>query len=194
MIKKGFFLAILLLLNGCAVTYFYEGQKYDSKEKFHQAVDNDIRGALENVVPLAKPLTSKKLLFAMPSESVIIAESTNRFVKLQGTSPIGPAKEIIENVPKANYRGVRIFYDALKKKGIYVSTQIIEMQSMTGSFAASDDTDVFLYVEPTQGSGQLFYISAKHGKQILAFDRSSPNTSGKVQALVDAVQAQAIRD
>ena len=149
---------------------------------------------IADVVPLSKPLTTKKLLFAMPSEAAMIAEATNRFVKLQGTAPIGQAKEIIENLPKLGYRSIRVGYEAVQKKGIYGSTQIIEMQSMTGSYAAADDTDVLLYVEPTQGAGQWFYTSAKHGKQIFAYDRSSPNTSGKVRAMVDAVQAQAIRD
>ena len=194
MIRKIFGLGILFLLSGCAVSYFYDGQKYDSKEKFHQAIDSDFRGAMASVTPLPKPLTSKKLLFAMPSEAAMIEEATKRFVKLQSAAPTGQAKEIVENLPKLGYRSIRIVFDAVQKKGIYTSSQIIEMQSMNGSYAASDDTDVLLYIEPSQGSGQWFFTSAKHGKQIFSFDRSSPNTIGKVQAVLEAVQVQAIRD
>lgn len=193
MIKKFAGLFVVVALSGCAVNYTYEGQKYDSKEKFQQAVDATVVGALSGITPLATPLTQKKLVFAMPSEATLIDESTKRFVKTQGTQPIGPAKEILENIPRSTYKNIKVFHDAVQKRNIFTSTQFVEMQSMTGSFAASADTDTLYMVEPSQGSGQWYYTSLKHGKQIFAYDRSSPTSAGKVQAFIDAVQAQAIR-
>lgn len=195
MIKKiaGLFV-VVVALNGCAVNYTYDGQKYDSKEKFHQAVESKISGVLASIEPLPKPLTQKKLIFAIPSEVALLEESTKRFVQMQGTQPIGQAKEIVENLPKANYKNIKVFYDALQKRNIFASTQFIDMQTMTGSFAASADADVLYYIEPSQGSGQWYYTSLKHGKQIFAFDRSSPTLTGKLQAFNEAIQAQAIRD
>ena len=182
------------MLSGCAVTYTYEGQKYDSKEKFHQAVESSTAAMVAAVVPLPKPLTQKKLIFAMPSEAALIEESTKRFVKMQGTQPIGAAKEIIENIPKSTFRNIKVFYEGVQRKNIYSSVQFIEMQSMTGSFAASDDADALYMVEPAAGSAQWYYVSLKHGKQIFAYDRSAPTGTGKVQAFIEAVQTQAIRD
>ena len=65
---------------------------------------------------------------------------------------------------------------------------------LLGSFEASADTDVLHYVEPVLGSRQWYYTSLKNGKQIFAYDQSSPTMPGKLLAFVDAVQAQAIRD
>jgi len=194
MIKKFVGLIVLVALSGCAAVYQYNGQKYDSKEKFQQAVDSSLSGALSTITPLPAPLTQKKLVFAIPSETTAFNEQVRRHVALNGSQPNALQNEMYENQTKSNYKNVKVYFDALQKKNIYASTQFIEMQSPTGSFAASADTDALYYAEPSQGSGQWYYTSLKHGKQIFAYDRSSPTLPGKLQAFVDAVQAQAIRD
>lgn len=194
MIKKFAILIAVIALSGCATTYTYDGQKYDSKEKLHQAVDSKLSYALSTITPLSTPLTQRKLVIAMPSEVAAFNETVSRHVKMNGSSPNAQQNEMYENIVKANYKSSRVFYDAIQKKNIYASTQLIEMESLTGSFAASAGTDALFFVEPSQGSGQWFYSSFKHGKQIFAFDRSSPTPEGKIQAFVDAVQTQAVRD
>jgi hypothetical protein len=194
MIKKILGLVAVVALSGCAVNYTFEGQKYDSKEKFHQAVDGHVIRTLATITPLPKPLTQKKLIFAMPSETTLIDESKKRFAKTQSSAPTGPALEILENIPKSTYKNIKIYFDAIQKRNLYASVQFIDMQSMTGSFAASADTDTLYMIEPTAGSNQWYYSSLKQGKQIFAYDRSSPTAEGKVQAFVDAVQVQAIRE
>jgi hypothetical protein len=194
-ISKVVFGAIAAIaLSGCAVSYTFDGKKYDSKESFHQAVDSNIVNVLSEITPLKAPVSNKKLIFAIPSEDVFTKEAYNRFVKIQGNQPTGAAKEILDNIPKANYKNAKVFFDAVRKKNIYASTQFIDMPAMTGAFEASVDTDTVYYIEPTQGSGQWFYHSSKGGKQIFSYDRSSPTPSGKVQAFIDAVLTQAIRD
>lgn len=185
---------VIVALNGCAVSYTFDGQKYNSKEAFHQAVDSKTSEVLSGITPLPSPVSKKRLIFGTPSEAALLAESNNRFAKSQGNQPTGAAKEILDNVTKANYKNIKIFFDAVQKKNIYASTQFIDMPTMTGSFEASNDTDTMYYIEPTQGSGQWFYHSSKGGKQIFAYDRSAPSMSGKVQAFIDAVLTQAIRD
>lgn len=194
MIKKFASLIVVVALSGCAATYTYDGQKYDSKEKFQRAVDSTVSGVLSTITPLPMPLTQRNLVFAIPSETTILNVSVGYHVKINGSPPNALQNEMIENLSKANYKNMKVFFDAVQKKNIYASTQLIEMQSGTGSFAASADTDTLYYVEPSQGSGQWYYNSLKNGKQIFAADRSSPTPAGKVQAFVDAVQAQAIRD
>ena len=130
----------------------------------------------------------------MPSEDTFVEETKKIFIKAQGTQPVGTALEIIENVPRSTYKGIKAFFDAVQKRNIYASTQFVDMQSTTGSFAASADTDTLYIVVPAPNSTQWYYASLKHGKQIFAYDRSSPTPAGKVQAFVEAVQAQAIRD
>lgn len=194
MIKKFVGLIVFAALNGCAVNYTFEGNKYDSQEKFQQAVDSKVIAVLSTITPLPTPLSQKKLVIAIPSEPTLIAESVNRFVARQGTQPTGPAAEIIQNLSKSNFKNTKVFYEAVQKKNIFASTQFIEMKSMTGSFAASPDTDVLFMVEPSQNSNQWYYVTQKQGKQIFSYDRSSPTPEGKVQAFVDAVQTQAIRE
>ncbi len=194
MIKKVLLLLAATALTGCAVNYTLEGQKYDSKEKFQQAVDTNISNALATIKPLPAPLTRKKLIVAIPSEAIYIEEAVRRFVAMQGTQPVGPAKEILENLPKSNFKNTKVFFDAIQRKNIYTSVQFIEMQSMTGSFAASPDTDALYLIEPTQGSFQWYLVTDKQGKQIFSYDRGVPTFVGKLQAFLDAVQIQVIRD
>lgn len=194
MIKKLLGLVAVIALSGCAVNYTFEGQKYESKEKFLQGVDDLYARTLMSISPSAKPITQKKLIFAIPSEATIIDESKRRYTKQQGTPPVGQALEILESIPKSNYKGLKVFFDALQKKNLYASVQLIEMQSMTGSIAASADADVLYMIEPSQNAGQWYYTSLKNGKQIFAYDKSGSTLDAKLQAFIEAVQLQAIRD
>ncbi len=181
-------------LAGCAVNYTYNGQKYDSKEKLEAAVDANVNSVVAAISPLPAPLTSKKLIFAIPSEQAIYAENVHRFVNAQNRQPTSMQTEVMANIGRANFRSTKVFFDALQKKHIYASVQLIEMETMMGSYAASPDTDTLYYTEAAQGAGQWFFSSFKGGKQVFAYDRSSGTTAGKVQGFVDAVQVQAIRD
>jgi hypothetical protein len=194
MMKKILIILAVVALSGCAVNYTYEGQKYGSKEEFQQAIDSKMSESLSTITPLPVPVSKKKLIFAFPSEATLLAEDISRFVKAKGTQPIGPAKEIIENLSKSAYKNNKVYFDAIQKKNIYGSTQFIEMQATSGSYEASSDADTMYFIEPTPGSAQWYYHSSKGGKQIFAFDRSAPTPAGKIQAFVDAVLAQAIRD
>jgi len=69
------------------------------------------------------------------------------------------------------------------------------MESTMGSFAASPDIDtLFLLIPAPPGAPQWYYTSLKRGKQAFSYDRTSPTFEGQIQAFIDAVQAQAIRD
>lgn len=181
-------------LSGCAATYTFDGKKYENKETFHAAVESTRSSALSSVQPLPKPLTEKGLIFAMPSAEALISASKKNFTKIQGRAPMGIEDEILENLPRANHKMSAIFGEAVAKRGIFSSVKQISTESMDSSIQPTDKEDVIYYSEPTIGSGQWFYTSAKHGKQVFAFDRSRPGTDGKLAAFLEAVQAQAIRD
>lgn len=190
-----FMVAACLALSGCAVNYTLDGTKYDSKEKFQSAVDSNISTALAQTTPLTKPLTKKKLLFAIPTYEAFRAEHERRYLQLGGPQPImGQAREMIDNLQTGNRKFAKAMYDAVEKRGIYTAIQLKDMDSLSGSFAASEDMDCLYYVEPVQGAGQWFFTSAKFGKQIFAYDLSSGTMRGKVLAFVEALQAQVIRE
>lgn len=194
MIKSVAIGLVVIFLSGCAVNYTYEGKAYPTKEEFFEAIDASIANSLSGIEPLPEPLTDKSLIFALPSEEIFVAETFKSTATLQGSQPTGLQKEVLENLIHANYRNTLVFLRAIEKRNIYASTSFVEMQSVSGSLEASDNTDVLYYVEPTLGSGQYFYSSFEHGKQVFAYDRSSPTSEGKVRAFIDAVQLLAVRD
>lgn len=194
MIKKIAVLIAAVALSGCATVYTYNGQKYNSNEKLQQAVDAHVSSVLSGVMPLPTPLTQRKLIFAIPTAVAFAEGDAKNFVKAQGQEFNEQQKEVNLNLNRSNFKNIKVFFDAIQKRNIYASTQFIEMDSTTGSFAASPDADTLYMVIPAENSLQWYYTSHKHGKQIFAYDRSSPTAEGKVQAFVDAVQAQAIRD
>ena len=194
--KKIMAVFAIALLSGCATKPFYtfEGKKYNSREQFHQAIEASLSNALFTVVPLPSPLAARKLIFAIPSESAIREENNRRFITTQGRVPTRQEKEIRDNLSKSAFRNIQVFFEAVQKRNIYTSVQLIEMDSMTGSFAASAESDALFFVEPTEGSGQWYSSSFKSGKQIFAYDRGLPGPAGKLKGFIDAVQAQAIRE
>ena len=68
-------ITVALVLSGCAATYSLDGVKYDNKESFHAAVENQKMSALAKIQPLQKPLTEKNLIFAIPKAEVLVAAS-----------------------------------------------------------------------------------------------------------------------
>jgi hypothetical protein len=187
-------MVIVLLTSGCATSYTLEGKKYDSQEKFQQAV-NEARGiTLQAINPLNEPVTSKKLIVLIPSEQAIKEETFKRFSATENRSPIGVQVEIIENLSKSNYKMTRVFFEAIQRRNIFRDVEIRDNLSMIGSIEPSANYDVMYYTEPSVSSGQYFYSSVKHGKQAFAFDRSSIDGVQRVKSFVDAVSALAIRD
>ena len=195
MMKKLVALVAVFALSGCATNFYtLEGVKYDTKEEFHQAVGKMNTDALSSIKPLPSPITKKKLIIAFPSTTTIYTENISRQTKTSGQSPSGLLLERIENLSKANFDSSIVFADGVEKRGIYASSKFMEMPSMTVSLEPSADTDVLYYSEPAVSSGQWFFATQKHGKQVFGYDRSGAGATAKVQAFTDAVLAQAIRE
>jgi len=124
----------------------------------------------------------------------VYQENIRRQTALNGRAPTGQATEMLTNLTRSNYKMMKVFFDTVQKKGIYSSTQLREIPSMAISIEPAADTDVLYFSEPSQGTGQWFYASAKHGRQVFGYDRSGAGVTAKTQAFIDAVQAQAIRE
>ena len=194
MIRKFAVLLAIVALSGCATVYKYDGQTYSTKEELNAAVDAQVSRVLATITPLPAPLTRRKLTFAMPSLALLNEMGWKEFSAQQGKEPSQQQKIVGSNLNQTIYTNIKIFSDAINKKNIYTSTQFMEMDSGSVSFPASTDTDTLVMSYPAPGAIQWYYTSLKNGKQIFAADRSSPTAEGKVQAFVDAVQVQAIRD
>jgi hypothetical protein len=197
MIKKlAIGICLVASVAGCATraTYTLSGQKYSSKEDFQQASIAGAARAMSNVSRLPRPLTTKKIVVAIPSEETLHNEDSRRFLVQNGRTPNPVQQELIDNLGTHNFRGVKVFYEAIERRGIYASAQFKGMPTTAVSLEPSADTDVLYFTEPSVGSGQWFYASQKHGKQVFAYDRSAPEGSARVQRFLEAVEAQAIRE
>lgn len=187
-------LLINVLLAGCAVNYTFEGKKYNSEEKFHTAVNQAYFDAVARIKPLPEQVSSKKLIFGIPTISTLNSASNSWYQASNGSFPSDTGKRILENINAANYRGLKVFYEAVVKRNIYREVQLVDLNTMNGSIAPSPTVDVIYMVEPTKGSGQWFFASQKRGKQIFAFDRSAAGIDGKVNSFIEAIQVQAVQD
>lgn len=194
MIKLFAAFIIAILFTGCAATYTLGAKKYENEQSFQAAIESERLEAIQQVKPLPSALTTKKLIAALPSESAIYEENSKRHTLITGRPLFGIAIEQNKNLSKAAYKLNRVFFEGLEKKRVYTTVEILDMPSMSVSIEPSIEYDVIYFTEPSVGSGQYFYASAKHGKQVFAFDRSGDGVTAKVNAFIDAAQAQAIRD
>ena len=183
----------ILFLSGCAINYTFDGQKYASKELLLKAVEDKVGDTLTLITPLNPPLSSKKLIMAMPSHEVYNKLGIENFIKINNKEPNSIEIEASSNVNRSNYLSTKIFLDAVQKKNIYRETQFIHMQSGSDSFAPSANVDVLYLVFTDANSIQWYFATDKNGKEIFAYDRSASTIIGKVQAFLDAVQTRAIR-
>ncbi len=182
-----------LALAGCAATYTFEGKIYNSKEDFARAVDDEHRTAVASIVPLPAPVTKKRLAIAIPSTSTIFASSVRNYTTAKNAAPPPMQVEIYQTLAAGVTRSVRGIYDGAVRRNIYTSVRFVELDSMTASPAPSADEDVVFFNEPSLGSGQWYFATAKDPKQVFAYDKGQTGIAGKMRAFNDALQLHAVR-
>ena len=182
------------LMAGCANRYSFEGQHYKGEKRFQTAVEQTRVASIAQVTPLPAPLSDKKLVAILPGVQAITAENTKRIQAENRRVPQGKEAVMISTLSKSNYDLVRAMYEGVSKRGIYKEVEIRDAASMVVSVEPSPDYDVIYFTEPALNSGQYFFASSKHGKQVFAYDRSGVGPAAKVNAFIEAVQALAIRN
>lgn len=187
-------IAVCVALTGCAARYTYDGQAYQDRDTFNTAVDAKLSQATASVIPLPEKISNKTLVFAVPSEEVIVKQSKANFSRTNGRT-IGVGEEIIlRPVWTSNYKGMKGFYDAVSRKNIYQSVRYVEVDTLTPNLQPTATEDVFFYTEAQPGAGQFYYVSVKAGKQAFSYDRGGSDMSARTRAFADALQTYAIRD
>lgn len=185
---------VCCVLSGCATGYTYDGGRYPDKESFNAAVDTKLGQATASVSPLPVPITKKTLVFAIPSEQLIVRQSIANFSKVAGRG-IGMGEEMMARpVWIANYKGLRAFHDAIVRRNIYQNVKYIELDTLTPDLQATATEDALYLWEAQMGAAQWYFTSAKAGKQAFAFDRGGVDMNARTKAFIDAVQVYAIRD
>ena len=182
------------LLAGCASTYTYNGKQYQGEQAFVAAVDSGLAESLAAIQPLAKPVAIKTLVFAIPSQQSVFEQSVANIVKARGRAPSGEEEVLVRNISTANYKGIRNFYEIVKRKNIYQEVTLLERTTSTGDLQAALNQDVLYWSEPQLDSGQWYYVTNKSGKQVFAFDRGGATVPDRSNAFAQAVQVFAIRD
>ena len=194
MIKSLATLGFAFALTGCAATYTLGTKKFDNEKAFQAAVEDERNQALSQVQTLPAPLTKKKLIAALPSEQTLYTENSRRHNVATGKPLTGIGIEQNTNLSKFSYKMTKVFFEGVQKRGIYSSVEIRDAMSMAVSIEPAQVYDVLYFTEPAIGSGQYFYSSVKHGKQVFAYDRSGEGVIAKVNAFIEAAQVQAIKD
>ena len=130
------------LLAGCASTYTYNGKQYQGEQAFVAAVDSGLAESLAAIQPLAKPVSTKTLVFAIPSQQSVFEQSVANIVKARGRAPSGEEEVLVRNLSTANYKGIRNFYEIIKRKNIYQEVTLLERTTATGDLQAGLNQDV----------------------------------------------------
>lgn len=183
-----------IVLSGCATGYVYDGARYPDKDTFNAAVEAKLAQSVAVVAPLPVKISSKSLVFAIPSERFLIQQSIENFQRVNGRT-IGLGEEIIlRPVWSSNYKGLKAFHEAIIRRNIYQNVRYVELDTLTPDLQATATEDAFFYTEAQIGAAQWYYTSAKAGKQAFAFDRGGADMNARTRAFVDAIQIYAIRD
>lgn len=183
------------VLSGCATTFYtYSGNKYNSAEEFHAAVDQDNNIRLSTITPLKEPISSKSLIYAYAGVATIEAENERRFNKLNNKPRPTQTQEMQKNLSIGIHKAITTQCEFIKKRNIYKSVDCREMDQMTIDLPASDAYDTMFFSESDAGTGQWYYNSKKHGKQVFVFDMSSTDPVTRTRNYLSAVEALAVRN
>jgi hypothetical protein len=187
---------ICFAIAGCAThaVYFYDGKQYPSADAFYSGIQSLNRPAVDEIVPLPAPVTNRRLAFGFPAPDAVLAGSVRNHTALKGQAPVGLALEQYTTLAQSTALTTRATFDAIQRRGIYKSVRYVPLDSLTSSLAASADEDVLYWYEPAPSAGTWYFVSAKSGKQVFAYDRAQPSVAARMKAFVDALQLQAVRD
>ncbi len=184
--------ALAVALAGCTQQYHLEGVVYPNAQTFLSANQTMHGDGVEMISPLPQPVTKKNLVMAIPSEQALYAQSLAETQRRAGGAAVNV--ETVKTMATASYLSIAAFGKATQRRNIYPNVTFIDMDSASGSITATEQADALYLTKQDGGSPQWFYVSAKGGKQIFAYDRSAPGVAGKLKAFADAVQVQAIRE
>lgn len=196
MIGKIFSVFAVVTIAGCATTNTYTlgAQKFNSAEEFQTAVDRENQERISSVISLKEPLSGKSLVVAFPSEKAIAIENERRFVSQNGRTRPDNVVEIHKNLSIHLTKTVMTTCEVIRKRNIYRSVDCRAVDEIVNDFSPSDNYDALFYSEPAHGSGQWFYASKKHGKQVFGFDMSAADMATRTRNYLSAIQAFAVRD
>lgn len=186
--------AVVIAASGCAIKYQFDGKQYNSKEEMLAATDSAASTAIAGIAPLPMPVTKRALVFAIPSHETMIRVSQGYHQTQTGSAPNALVVEMLDNITASNFKMIKVFYDGVVRRNIYSAVQLVETDTATPNLQPSANRDVLYHYESGPGSANWFYATEKTGRQILPIDRTAPTPAGKVQAFVEAVQLQAIKD
>ncbi|CDG80834.1 hypothetical protein [Janthinobacterium agaricidamnosum] len=184
--------AAALALGGCA-SYTYNGVEYNSRNDLMQAVETAHGKSLAQVVPLQRALSAKKLIVAIPSADTSYREKTRTFNLQFGNDPSFISDAEFATQALASHRENKGLADALAKKNIFSSVQLLDRQSRAGTIVPADDADTLYLIYTGADVSRWYYDSQRSGRQELSYDQTSLTTEGRMQAFIDAVLAQVIR-
>lgn len=187
---------ILVILAGCGTryTYTYQGKIYDDEDDFLKEVSLSNERVKRAILPLPKQLTSKKLIVVFPSMATILADSTAREKTRLNRNLRSGEVEMMENIAKSGFDNVTMLYEVTKIRGIYSHVAFRESNTLTNALAPSAEYDTLVWYEEAAGMGQWFYSSAKFGRQVFTWDRTSKDIQENTNAYLSALEALSIRE
>jgi hypothetical protein len=186
---------ISVVIAGCAhAVYYYDGKQYQSADAFYTGIRGANDPAVAEIVPLPAPVTTRRLAFGFPSPETVLAGTVRNHTALKGSAPAGLAMEQYTTLAQGTAIYTQATLSAIQRRGIYKSVRYVPLDSLTASPAASADEDVLYWYEPAANAGTWYFVSAKSGKQVFAYDRAQPTVAARMKAFVDALQLQAVKD
>lgn len=196
MISRFIIVAILFVLSGCGTKTYYTlgSDSYDDEDDFIEATIEKTAAVNRAVMPLPKQLTDRKLIIVFPTKEALVAQAKKQSKETFGKEPHKNFVYQTEILSQHTSIMIRSMYEAAKTKAIYSHVSLRETDTTMNTLAAAADYDTLVWYEEAKGLGQWFYTSAKLGKQVFTWDRTSPNLQVNTEAFLKSLQALAIRE
>lgn len=179
---------LILIIQGCGITYKYNGKDYKDRGFAEDAIRSTNNKLLSNVQPLPTPITDKTLIFGLPKSDII----KNKGVKYSGDRSTDTARDQIDYVAFALEVEYNNLAKIIRKRNIYKNVEVVRTDG--GHLQPSNGADVYyVYIEsPTVA--QTYIADKKYGKQIMTMDKGISDTNIKIKNWLDAIAAFAIRE
>lgn len=188
--------ASAFVLGGC-VTYTYGGKKYETQEEILALQEKDNAKRADAAVPLAKPLSNKKLIYMVPSYDAIMSAQA-KMDAAKGVTRNQVQQGDAEIKTKGNMLRHKMAADLIRKRNIYKEVEFVQTSSYSISPSANENEDIVFTTCNLSSDGRFscgaFYMNKKYGKQVFAFDKSSADLTENDKALLQAYEALAIRE
>lgn len=188
---------IALTMTACVTTsYRVDTTTYTNRDEAWAAVLRRDAETEAGIAAGSESLVQRKLLFVVPTSAAFMRYFEASVALQKQTFPAAgtPAHAQWSFKSDESVQNLKSVAGSIKKSNIYRDVVIFDANSTAENIQPTDEQDVLIPTSvPGGGGGVMYFLSVKHGKQILEIDLAQKERLERRKSILNSLKAKALQ-